>query len=303
MTTDRPSPVWRSMLFVPSHVERFISRAPDRGADAIILDLEDSVPVANRPAARAGLAAAVKAVGAGGADVLVRINRPLREAIADIAAAVLPGVSALKLPKIESAEHLRLLEEVVVECEVATGLAPGAVGFIPMIETAGAYFRMAEIAGASARNIGMTLGGEDFALDTGMVPDSETLFQASQKLVYAARAAGIVPFGTIGTVADYQDLDAYRASAAMSRKFGFEGAACIHPSVVALLNEEFSPSAEDVAAAERIVVAYRQAQAAGSGAIQLDGKMIDVPVALRAEKLLQRHRAIIARSPGDGSES
>jgi len=292
MEMQNQSLVWRSMLYVPSNIERFVDRAASRGADAIILDLEDSVPIGERPAARLGLAKAVETVSRGGADVLVRINRPLTEAVADIEAAVTPGVSALMLPKIESAEHLLLLEEVVEEREMAAGMNLGTIGFVPMIETAGAYFRMDEIARASSRNLGMTLGGEDFALDTGMVPDGDTLFMASQKLVYAARAAGIIPLGTIGTVADYQDLAAYRDSAIKSRKFGFEGSACIHPSVVPVLNEEFAPNGDEVTAAERIVAAYQEAQTAGKGAIQLDGKMVDVPVAIRAENLLRRHRAI-----------
>ncbi len=296
MNNANQSLVWRSMLYVPAHEDRFVDKAASRGADAIILDLEDAVPVTERPAARAGLADAAKKVGEGGADVLVRINRPLTEAVVDIAAAALPGVAALMLPKIESAEHLGLLEEVVEENELAAGMEIGTIGFVPMIETAGAYFRMDEIAKTSSRNLGMTLGGEDFALDTGMVPDGETLFMASQRLVYAARAAGIVPLGTIGTVADYQDLDAYRESTIKSRKFGFEGSACIHPSVVPLLNQEFAPDAQEVAAAGRIINAYKDAQAAGKGAIQLDGKMVDVPVAIRAENLLRRHHAIQARS-------
>jgi len=296
MEMQSQSLVWRSMLYVPSNMERFVDKAASRRADAIILDLEDSVPIGERPAARLGLAKAVETVSRDGADVLVRINRPLTEAVADIEAAVIPGVSALMLPKIESAEHLQLLEEVVEEREMVVGLSHGTIGFVPMIETAGAYFRMDEIARASSRNLGITLGGEDFALDTGMVPDADTLFMASQKLVYAARAAGIIPLGTIGTVADYQDLAAYRDSAIKSRKFGFEGSACIHPSVVPVLNEEFAPSNDEVSAAERIVAAYQEAQAAGKGAIQLDGKMVDVPVAIRAENLLRRHRAIQAKA-------
>ncbi|NQV98258.1 MAG: CoA ester lyase [Rhodospirillales bacterium] len=288
--------IWRSMLYVPANKPAFVAKAHSRGADALILDLEDSVPMGERAAARAGLAAAASEAGQAGADILVRINRPLDEAVRDIEAAVMPDVIGLYLPKIESAEHLRLLEELIVKRELAQGMAPGTTLLVPMIETAGAYFRMDEIARSSTRNVAITLGGEDFALDTGMVPDEETLFLGSQKLVYAARAAGIIPLGTIGTVADYQDLDAYRASAKKSQKFGFEGSACIHPSVVPLLNEEFSPSAAEVARAERIVSVYQQAQADGTGAIALDGKMVDVPVALRAEKLLARHRRITQKT-------
>lgn len=288
--------VWRSMLYVPSNNPTFVAKAHTRGADALILDLEDSVPEAERPAARLGLAAAAREAGQLGTDILVRINRPIDEAVRDIEAAVMPEVCGLYLPKVESAEHLGLLEELVSKREQVLGMAPGATVLVPMIETAGAYFRMDEIARSSTRNVGITLGGEDFALDTGMVPDEETLFLGSQKLVYAARAAGIMPLGTIGTVADYQDLDAYRLSAIRSQKFGFEGSACIHPSVVPVLNAAFSPSADEVDKAERIIRVYEQAQANGTGAISLDGKMVDVPVALRAEKLLARHRRIQERT-------
>jgi len=290
--------VWRSLLYVPANNSKFVGKAHTRGADAIILDLEDSVPEAERAGARAGLADAARSVSRNGADVLVRINRPLPEAVLDIEAAVLPQVVAFFVAKAESAEHLRLLEEVVEARENALGLPSGHIRFVPMIETASAYFRMAEIAGALARNAALTLGGEDFALDNRMVPDGQTLFLPNQEIVYAARAAGIVPLGTFGTVADFQDLDAYRESARKARRYGFEGSSCIHPGVVSVLNEEFAPSADEVAHAERVVAAYEQSVADGVGAITVDGKMIDVPVAIRAQRLLDRAAAIERRSAG-----
>ena len=284
--------VWRSMLYVPANNSSFVNKAHTRGADAIILDLEDSVPASERIGARAGLAECVNIAGQSGTNVLVRINRPLEEAVSDIEAAIMPGVCGLFLPKVESAEHLCLLEELILSREMILGMELGCTLLVPMIETAGAYFRVDEIAKASRRNAGITLGGEDFALANGMVPDEETLFLGSQKVVYAARAAGIIPLGTIGTVADFKDLDAYRLSAVKSQKFGFEGASCIHPSVVSLLNEEFSPSENEVRNAKRIIVAYEEAQANGTGAITLDGKMVDVPIALRAQALLAKHSRI-----------
>jgi len=284
--------VWRSLLYVPANNPKFIGKAHTRGADAIILDLEDSVPRSERPSARAGLTDAARSVAQNGADVLVRINRPLPEAILDIEVAVMPEVAAFFVAKAESAEHLRLLEEVVADRERALGLPLGHIGFVPMVETASAYFRMAEIAGALARNVALTLGGEDFALDNRMVPDGETLFLPNQEIVYAARAAGIVPLGTFGTVADFQDLDAYRISAAKARRYGFEGSSCIHPGVVPVLNEEFAPTANEIGHAERVVAAYEKSVADGVGAITLDGKMIDVPVAIRAQNLLNRAHAI-----------
>jgi len=287
--------VWRSLLYVPANNPKFIGKAHTRGADAIILDLEDSVPQMERPGARAGLADAARSVAQNGSDVLVRINRPLPEAVLDIEAAVMPEVSAFFVAKAESAEHLRLLEEVVADRERTLGLRLGHTGFVPMVETASAYFRMAEIAGALARNVALTLGGEDFALDNRMVPDGETLFLPNQEVVYAARAAGIVPLGTFGTVADFQDLDAYRESARKARRYGFEGSSCIHPGVVPVLNDEFAPAPEEIDHAERVVAAYEKSVAEGVGAITIDGKMIDVPVAIRAQNLLARARAIAAR--------
>ena len=126
----------------------------------------------------------------------------------------------------------------------------------------------------------------------GMLPTAEALLMPKQQLAIAARAAGILPLGFIGTVADYKDLDAFRETVRRSRKLGFRGASVIHPSQVPILNEEFSPSADEVASARRIVAAYDEAVAAGRGSIEVDGKMIDVPVVLRAQELLAIHEAI-----------
>jgi len=295
MSAQRQLPVWRSMLFVPAIVQKFVEGAAKRGADAIILDLEDSVPVAEKPRARSVLQAAAEIVGRGGADVVVRINRPLRMAIADIEAAVSPGVAALALPKVESAEHLCLLAEAIDEVETERGMASGTTKLLAMVETASAFFRMAEIARAHPRLVAMTLGAEDFALSVGMVPEAEGLFFPKQQMIIAARAAGIMPMGFLGTVADFRDLEAFRATLRRSRRLGFVGASVIHPAQVPILNEEFAPSADEVAHAERVVAAYDKATAEGVGAIVVDGKMIDVPVVERAQALLQRHRAILAR--------
>lgn len=292
---ERRFPVWRSMLYVPANVPRFVDGAHRRGADAIILDLEDAVPLAERPQARRDLRASVKNVARGGADVVVRINRPWRQAIQDLEAAVWPEIQALAVTKVDSADHIRLVDEVVTELEAERGMAPGTIQFSAMVETAAAWFRMPEIAAASPRIVALTLGGEDFALSVGMVPDGESLFMPKQALAIAARAAGVMPMGFIGTVADYQDLDAFRLTVRRSRRMGFVGASVIHPGQIHILNEEFGASAEEVASAEKIVAAYKDATAAGRGSISVDGKMIDVPVVIRAEQLLARHAAIQER--------
>jgi citrate lyase subunit beta/citryl-CoA lyase len=292
MSDARKLPVWRSLLYVPANVERFIDGARRRGADAIILDLEDSVPLAERPAARRDLQASAENVARGGADVVVRINRPWRQTMLDLEAAISPRVAALAVTKVDSADNVRLIAEVVSELEAERGMAVGTTRFIVMIETADAWFRMPEIAKASSRIAALTLGGEDFALSVGMLPTAEGLFMPKQQLAIAARAAGVLPLGFIGTVADYKDLDAFRETVRRSRKLGFRGASVIHPGQIAILNEEFAPSAEDVASARRIVAAYDEAVAAGHGSISVDGKMVDVPVVERARETLAIHDAI-----------
>jgi citrate lyase subunit beta/citryl-CoA lyase len=295
MTLRPDLPVWRSLLFVPVIARKFVEGAASRRADAIILDLEDSVPPLEKPRARMLLPEAAEIVSRGGADVLVRINRPLRLAIPDIEAAVSPRVQALALPKVESAHHLRLLAEAIDEIEAERGMTLGTTKLLAMVETAEAFFEMPEIARAHPRVVAMTLGAEDFALSVGMQPEAEGLLFPKQQMIIAARSAGILPLGFLGTVADFKDLAAFRATIQRSRRLGFLGAACIHPSQVPILNEEYTPHPDDVAHAERVVAAYEKATLQGVGAITVDGKMIDVPVIARAQALLARHRAIALR--------
>jgi len=288
-------PVWRSLLFVPVTAKRFVDGASRRGADAIILDLEDSVAASEKDRARTLVPEAAETVSRGGADVVVRINRPLRLAVRDIEAAVGPRVLALALPKVDSAEHVRLIAEIVDEVEAERGTARGSTRLIAMVETAAAFFRIAEIARAHLRLCALNLGAEDFATSAGISPDAEALSMPKQMAVFAARAAGIMPLGFIGSIAEFHDLAGFRQTIRRSRRFGFIGASVIHPSQVPILNEEFRPSAEEVDHARRVVAAYDQALAEGVGAVTVDGKMIDVPVVKRARLLLVREAAIAGR--------
>jgi citrate lyase subunit beta/citryl-CoA lyase len=298
MMTGTSLPVWRSLLYVPVINARFIEKAAGSGADGVILDLEDSVPPAEKERARTLLAEAAGQAAGGGADILVRINRPWRLLVRDLEAAVIPGVAALALPKIESAEHVEAIAEIVGELETERGLAPGAVRFLAMIETASGFFRIEAIARSHPRVAAITIGAEDLALSAGMLPEAEGLFYPNQQAVFAARAAGILPLGFIGTVADYKDLAAFRATVQRSRKLGFMGAACIHPTQIGILNEAFAPSGEEVRRAERMVAAYDAAMAAGRGAVEFEGRMIDIPVVERAKQTLARGAVIRGRRGG-----
>ncbi len=293
---NRPTPpVWRSILYVPGNVAKFVDRAHERGADCVLIDLEDSVQPAQKPEARAMLPEAMKKVVRGGADVAVRINRPMRLAIPDIEAAVRPGLSALFITKTESVQHLRLLDEAVSELEKERGMPVGGVGFSAMIEHPRALAEIHDIAEHAPRLIAMMLGGEDFALETGSVPGDETLELPKRLVAFAAQAHEVPMIGILGTVADYSDPDAYRKSAERARRFGFSGGTCIHPGLVTALNEAFTPKLEEVAYARKLIDADKQAQAEGRGSFSVDGKMIDIPVIDRARKLIARHDAIERR--------
>jgi len=289
-------PVWRSMMFVPVNVDKFVDSAHTRGADVIILDLEDSILPKDKERARTLVSGAATKVARAGADVVVRINRPWRLCLRDLEAVVSREICALMLPKTESAEHVRLVAEVLDELEAERGLPQVHTRLVPMIESAGAFFRAQEIAAAHARVVALTLGAEDFALSAGMVPEAEGLFYPTQQIVIAARAAGVLPLGFIGTVADYKDLDAFRATARRSRRLGFMGAAVIHPSQIAILNAEFRPSPEEVEQARKLVAAFAAAAGGNQGAIEVDGKMVDIPVVEGARRTLARHEAIEQRA-------
>ncbi len=294
--TPRPvAPVWRSILYVPGNVPKFIDRAHERGADCVLVDLEDSVQPAQKPEARAMLPETMKKVARGGADVAVRINRSMRLAIPDIEAAVRPGLAALFITKTEGVQHLRLLDEAVAELERERGMPVGGVGFAAMIEHPRALSHIDDIAERAPRLIAMMLGGEDFALETGSIPSDESLELPKRMVAFAAQAHGVPVIGILGTVADYSDPEAYRRSAERARRFGFSGGTCIHPGLVGALNAAFTPPAEDVAYARKLIAADEKAAAEGRGSFSVDGKMIDIPVIDRARRLIARHEAIERR--------
>jgi len=288
-------PVWRSLLYVPVNAERFVEKAHTRGADCIQLDLEDSVPASEKPHARTLVQSAAARARRGGADIVVRINSPMEMTLKDLDASVCQDVDGIAVTKVESAAHIREIDDAISGLEMTRGLGQGHTRLIAMIESPAAFFQMPAIAAASPRLAAMNIGGEDFALETGMEPTEETLLMPKQQMIFAARSAGLMPLGFIASLASFRDLDAFAQMVRRSRQFGFMGAGCIHPDQVPIVNREYSPSAEEVAYAENIVEQDAIHVAAGRASWSLDGKMIDVPVVMRARNLLERHRAILKR--------
>jgi len=288
-------PVWRSLLYVPVNVEKYVEKAHTRGADCILLDLEDSVPAAEKDNARKLVSSAAARVRRGGADVVVRINRPDAMALRDLEACIGPDVNGIAATKVDDAAHLRRLDDLVAKLEAKRGLAPGHTRFIAMVETPAAFFRMPEIALAVERTAAMDIGGEDFALETGMEPTEGALLMPKQQMVFAARSGGLMPLGFIASVAAFGDWEAFGRMVRRSRQFGFMGAGCIHPGQVPIVNREYSPSAQEATYARRVIEENARAEAGGRASFAIDGKMIDVPVVERARRLLARLAAIEAR--------
>lgn len=278
--------MYRSMLYVPAASERFVSKAAERGADAVILDLEDGVAPSEKAAARGRLADSVRRSGAAGADVFVRVNRPLRQTLADVEAAVRAGARGILLAKTDSAEHARLIAEVAAEVEQESGRSD-PLAIIAMIESPRSLIHAAAIAEVP-RVIGLLTGGEDMATTLGAEPSADTLRLPKLMVHMAAKSAGKLSFGTLGTVADYADHPLIRNLAEEARRHGFDGATCVHPAVVPLLNEGFSPSQTALQEAREMIAAFDESLKAGRGAFTFRGKMVDEPVVVRARRLLQR---------------
>lgn len=292
MSTARDWPIWRSMLFVPAHVDKYVAAAHTRGADAYILDLEDSVPLAQKPAARAALEAAAATVSQSGAAALVRTNGEPDLIEDDLQAAVIPGVRALMLPKVESGDAVRALDRRIGELERERGMTPGHTLLIAQIEHVRTLPVLDDIATSSPRLMGMILGSEDFSVSAGAEPTPEALYGPNQQMLFACRRAGILPLGFPGSISVFRDLDMFRQIIHRAREMGFVGAYAIHPNQVTVMNELFVPPARDVEHARELLAAFETASAEGRGAFEFRGRMVDPPVVARAREILRRSAAV-----------
>lgn len=298
----------RSWLFVPGSNPRALAKAPHTGADAVVMDLEDSVPLGDKAAARAAVAAALAEQAGAPAALWVRIN-PLRATgpytvacgAEDLAAVVVPGLAGVLLPKAEAAADVQAADRLLAELERARGLAPGSVGLIPVVESARALWDAAVLGTAAARVRRFVLGSADFTADIGTEPSrtGEELAYARSRLVVASRVAGLEP--PLDTAwFDVHDAEGLAAEARLARRLGFSGKFCIHPAQVPVVNAAFTPSAAEVAGARRLLAAFAEAERAGRAAILLDGRMVDYAMVVRARRLLAA--AGIAPEEQEGGE-
>ncbi|HEX2544287.1 MAG TPA: CoA ester lyase [Ramlibacter sp.] len=284
-----------SMLFVPADQERFLAKAGQRGADALILDLEDAVARGAKAAARANLPSFLQRLKGAGVPIYVRVNNEPELLAGDLQAAIAAGCDGLLMPKIDTPEQVLRLDADMRRLEEQHGRAPGSIPVVGLVESPLGICNVVAIANASKRLAALLFGVEDFGAAMGMESRPEGMTGPAQTMAIAAAAAGLQPMGLPGSVADFSNPEAYRALAVHAKRIGMRGAVCIHPAQVPILNDVFGGTEEEAQQARQLLEVFDASVAAGQGAVAHQGRMIDEPIAIRARRFLQRHDALRAR--------
>ncbi|MGO4158466.1 HpcH/HpaI aldolase/citrate lyase family protein [Cupriavidus sp. YAF13] len=287
----------RSKLFVPGSRPELFDKALASAADGLSFDLEDAVAQERKPQAREALRELLRSgqARASGKTLIVRVNAlDTPHFAADVAAVVQPGLDLINLPKPESADDVRRAAAAIEQAERANGFAHGVgspVRLLLNIETPKALRLAGELAAAHPRVAGLQLGLGDLFEPLGIARcESAAIQQAMYAVRMAAGEAGVFAYDTV--FANIKDEAGFRAEAELSRRMGFLGKSCIHPSQVPLANQAFRPSDEEIGHAARVLEAARDAMARGVGAYVVDGKMIDPPFVKRAEAIVATARRL-----------
>jgi citrate lyase subunit beta / citryl-CoA lyase len=279
----------RSLLFVPGHRARFYEKLAEFRPDAVIVDLEDAVPPAEKPLARTMVRERLAGPLLRDLQVFVRVNGVDTPYFTDdVRGVVAPGLDGIFLPKTESAEQLHVANMLLAQNELRLGLPFGLVKIVPIIETVRGALSAAEIVTASPRVLALAFGAEDFTLDLGVERTThgiETRYPRAQ-VALVAHGAGRIAIDTPWTAID--DPDGLLRETTEGRQLGYTAKQAIHPSQIAPIHAVFTPTSDEVSWARRVVEAYEAAIAGGTGAINLDGRLIDVPMVARARRVLER---------------
>jgi citrate lyase subunit beta / citryl-CoA lyase len=281
----------RSLLFVPGDSERKLAKSAGAKADVLILDLEDSVVAAQKQVARDRVAAHLeKSIERGATQLWVRINPVnLPEAMMDLAAVMGARPDGIIQPKTRSPEDLIRLSHYLDAFEAQHHLQPGITKILPVAtETPEAIFSIGRFAGSGSRLAGLTWGAEDLSTAVGAVTNKQDdgswshPYQLARSLcLFGAHAAGVPAIDTL--FADFRDAAGLRAACILARRDGFSGKVAIHPDQVTLINECFTPSAEELAHARRVITLFEENP--GVGTLAMDGQMLDIPHLRQAQRV------------------
>ena len=288
----------RSFLFAPGNVARRVEKALTLEADAVIVDLEDSVAIAEKAGTRKAVAAALERPRR--ARGYVRVNAPSTSfCYMDLVETIHRKVDGVLLPKVESAADLHAIDWLIWNLERERGIPEGSIDLVPQVETAAGVQRIDRVLQARSlrpykgpwRVKRVAFGAADYSHELGLTvsQDEPELADARARVVLSSRAAGME--GPLDSPwFDFKDQAGFARALERSRRGGFQGRLCVHPDQLAPVNAAYQPSADELARAERVVTAFRQAEARGEAAVQVDGQMIDYPVAYRAQALIDSVR-------------
>ena len=271
----------RSRIYLPGNRPRMLQKGPHLGADAVILDLEDSVSPDEKDAARILVARAIKALDYGDSEVMVRINPIHSGGLTDLTMILDSGPDAIVVPKCETREDVLIIEHAIRDNNPQKPVA-----ILPMIETAKGILNAYEIASASKMVDAVTFGGEDFTQDIGATrtKSGKEIFMGRNMLVIAAKAAGIQALDTVFT--DISDDEGLRKDTQEIKEMGFEGRAAIHPAQIEIIHDVFTPTQKELQYAVNVRLAAERAREDGSGVAVVKNKMIDRPIIQRADKII-----------------
>ena len=284
----------RSLMFVPGHNERLLKSAARSDADALLLDIEDSVrPIQNKQIARDRVREFVGSSRLRNYRVFPRINdRESGQLLYDVTQLTIEGVDGFVYPKSQTGQDVYFFDKLLETIEYEKSLPIKTFKIIPLIETAAAVLNAQEICQASRRVIAIAYGCEDFVADLGGVhdPDGQSLFVPRALIAMAARANRVIPIDTVHIhVHDLEDLERNLITA---RNLGFEGMLVLHPKEIPLVHKYFSPGLQDVAEASEMLRLSEEAERDGKGVAVLEGRFVGPPMVTAAMKVLRRHEII-----------
>jgi len=286
----------RTALFVPGNRPDRVDKAVKTNADAVIIDLEDAVVLTEKEASRSKVRD--KILEHAERKIIVRVNSlesPFFQG--DLAEVITGNLACLMVPKVESAAHIREINDNLLKVEKEKGIVQGSVSIIPLIESAGAVQNIFQIATEKtepSRIYCVAFGSADYTLDMGIeiTREGAELSYPRSRIAVASRAARIEPPLDTPFMMDLKDMEALKVDAGRAKQLGFQGKLCIHPNQIEPCHAIFSPTKEEILYAERVVQVFEEAEKEGSAAILLDGKFIDYPVVERARRILKAAKPI-----------
>ena len=286
--------LFRTCLFVPAHNDKLLASASRLKADALLLDLEDSVqPASNKQVAREKIIQKVNEGFFKGSHIFPRVNdRESGFLLKDVSELTIPGIDGFMYPKSRTGKDIYFFDKLLDTIEAHKGIKNGTFKILPLIETTSALIHLHEICSTSDRVVGIAFGCEDYITDLGGIhdPEGESIFTARNLISNAAKANNIVPIDTVHI--KVHDLDDLEKNLILAKKLGFEGMLILHPKEIELAHKYFSPSSDEISDAKEMLSLFEASIKEGKGVAVIDGKFIGPPMVASAKKIIERAKLI-----------